>query len=598
MAIQLRDYQVETLEAIAAAYKKGKRRQLVVLPTGTGKTVIFASLAKRLNVPTLILAHRDELIRQAVEKISLVWPEAAVGVVKAERDESDRQVVVASVQTLARQDRFERLDPQRFRLVIVDESHHVPAISYVKVLEAAGVFPDPGTKLLVGVTATPQRGDGKGLGGVFDEMVYQKSLLDMIRRGYLVDLKAVRVRTRVDLSGVRMVRGDFDERDLALAVNTPERNALVARAYLEQAAGKKAIAFAVDVAHARDLAAAFRQAGVATEFVHGGTPAEERRAILRRLRTGETRVVTNCSVLTEGFDEPSLECIVMARPTRSQGLFVQMAGRVTRTYPGKECGLILDVADATTRHDICDAGVLFGVPGDVLEGRKSAAKAAAEVLEGAAAKALPEGAGIEVQAVDLFNRSRFHWTVLSDRRMELDVAPGERIILLRESYEEDRYRVVLRRRGREDEELSGAIDLGYAQGVAEDYVRQNRREGYASRDAAWRSRPATEKTLALMRGLGLEARRGLTQGEASDLIDEERRRRARDRALADRNAPWRRNPTSPRTRAFLMRLGVPEGEVPALAGDASDLVNRLLAERKTRGGKTKGAARRKSRAVS
>ena len=594
MAIQLRDYQAEALDAIADAYRRGKRRQLVVLPTGTGKTVIFASLAKRLNVPTLILAHRDELIRQAVEKISLVWPEAAVGIVKAEANEYDKPVVVASVQTLARQDRLERLDPKRFRLVIADECHHVPAISYVKVLEAAGVFPDPGTKLLVGVTATPQRGDGKGLGGVFEAIVYQRTLLDMIRRGYLVDLRAVRVRTRVDLSGVRTVRGDFDERDLALAVNTPERNALVARAYLEQAAGKKAIAFTVDVAHARDLAAAFRQAGVAAEFVHGGTPAEERRAILRRLRTGETRVVTNCSVLTEGFDEPSLECIVMARPTRSQGLFVQMAGRVTRTYPGKEYGLVLDVADATTRHDICDAGVLFGVPGDVLEGRRSAASAAAEVLEGVVgAKALPEGAGIEVQAVDLFNRSRFRWTVLSDRRMELDVAPGERIILLREGYEEDRYRVVLRRRGREDEELSAPIDLGYAQGVAEDYVRQNRREGYASRDAAWRSRPATEKTLALMRELGLEAGPGMTQGEASDLIDGERRRRARERALADPNAPWRRNPTSLRTRAFLMRLGVPEAEVPPLAGDASDLVNRLLARKRGR----KKTAGRKRRAV-
>ena len=506
MAIQLRDYQAEALEAIAAAYKREKRRQLVILPTGAGKTVVFASLAKRLNVPTLILAHRDELIQQAVEKVSLVWPEVDIGIVKAERDETAHQVVVASVQTLARQDRLERLDPGRFRLVVADEAHHYLAGTFAGVLEAAGILPDPGTKLLVGVTATPQRGDGKGLGGVFEAIVYQRTLLDMIRRGYLVDLKAVRVRTKIDLSMVRTVRGDFDERDLALAVNTPERNALVARAYLEQAAGKKAIAFAVDVAHARDLAAAFRQAGVAAEYVHGGTPAEERRAILWRLKAGETRVVTNCSVLTEGFDEPSLECIVMARPTRSQGLFVQMSGRVTRTYPGKECGLILDVADATTRHDICDAGVLFGVPGDALEGRKSAASAAAEVLEGVAgAKALPEGVGIEVQAVDLFNRSRFHWTVLSDRRMELDAAPGERIILLREGYEEDRYRVVLRRRGREDEELSAPIDLGYAQGVAEDYVRDNRREGYASRDAAWRSRPATEKTLALMGELGLEA---------------------------------------------------------------------------------------------
>ncbi|MBC7106262.1 MAG: restriction endonuclease subunit R, partial [Firmicutes bacterium] len=230
--------------------------------------------------------------------------------------------------------------------------HHAVARTYVFVLERLGFMSGDPDKLLLGVTATPVRGDKVGLGAVFQKIVYQRSLLWMVRAGYLVDFRGLVVDTGVDLGDVRVVAGDFADADLEGVLNTEDRNGLIARAYLDHTAGRRAVAFTAGVQHALDLAATFRAAGVTAEAVSGETPEEERRKLLSAFRAGDVRVLCNCNLLTEGWDEPSLDCILMARPTKSKALYLQMLGRGARPYPGKQDCLVIDFVDNTGRHDV------------------------------------------------------------------------------------------------------------------------------------------------------------------------------------------------------------------------------------------------------
>jgi superfamily II DNA or RNA helicase len=262
-ALALRPYQEEAVQAVQAAGAEGITRPLVALPTGTGKTVIFGYLLARRAGPALVLAHRDELIRQAVDKLLLVNPDFQVGVVKAEENDVSAPVVVASVQTLARPNRLVQLR-QDFRTVVVDEAHHGVANTYQRILEHAGSLA-PGGPLTVGFTATPERADKVGLGQVWEKIVYQKSLLEMITAGYLCDVRAARVSLQVNLDQVHTRGGDFVESELESALLNADAPEHVVGAYEEHAAGRKALVFTPTVRLAHDMAEAFRQAGVSAE---------------------------------------------------------------------------------------------------------------------------------------------------------------------------------------------------------------------------------------------------------------------------------------------------------------------------------------------
>lgn len=239
MSLPLRDYQLAALTAIEAAWERGVRRQLVNLPTGTGKTVCFCHLCHRRGGRSLVLVHRDELVRQAVDKFRLIDPGAELGVVKAGEDHVGAQTVVASIQTLAYAHRLARLTPG-FSTVVVDEAHHAAADTYVRVLQHVRAFEADGP-LVVGVTATPERGDKIGLDGVFQEIVFQLGILPMIQAGYLADLRAVQVQLEADFSRLHVQAGDFIGREVEaelLACNAPEQ---VVEAYQEHAAGRKAL---------------------------------------------------------------------------------------------------------------------------------------------------------------------------------------------------------------------------------------------------------------------------------------------------------------------------------------------------------------------
>jgi ATP-dependent helicase IRC3 len=507
VALELRPYQAEAIAAIEEASRRGVRRPLLGLPTGTGKTVIFAALIRKRGGRALVLAHRDELLAQATDKIRQIDPGTRLGLVKAEANEVAAPVLVASMQTLARQSRLVRL-PRQFETVVVDEAHHATADSYRRVLDWVGDSP-----LVLGVTATPERADSASLADVWDEVVYSRSLLEMIRAGYLVDLRGLRVRLDFDFSRLRVSHGDFVDTEAAAALTAADAPAHACAAYLEHAAGRKALLFTPTVELAHLMAEAFRARGVAAEALDGSLPLDQRRAILARLRGGETQVVANCAVLTEGFDEPSVDCVIVARPTRSRILYVQMIGRGTRTFPNKRDCLIVDLVGATERHDLLTLPQLFGL-GDATALQERTVTEALEREHVAAAPARAE-APLVAEEVDLFReREKLRWVAVGER-WALTTGRG---LLVVEPYA-GAWRVVVYEPGTQKRHVLGhGLDLGYAHGVAEDFIRHLGAAHLVDANARWRGQGISDKQRALLDRLGIPYGSELSRGEASDLI--------------------------------------------------------------------------------
>jgi ATP-dependent helicase IRC3 len=514
--ISLRPYQQEALAAIAEAESRGIRRQLVSLPTGTGKTVIFAHLLQQRSERALVLAHRDELIEQAASKIRTIDPLAQVGICKAERDEWQHPITVGSVQTISRHHRLERIPRDRYHTIIIDECHHATADSYCRILAHFGAFSSRGP-LAVGFTATPERADEQELGAVFEEIVFRRDIESMIREGYLCDLRAVQVKVAVDYGSLRTRAGDYDAEDLGNALqkaNAPEH---VAAAYLEHAAGRKALVFTPTIALSHIMAKAFTKIGVAAEALSGETPLDERRSILARLKSGRTMVVANCAVLTEGYDEPSIDCIIMARPTQSQPMYIQMVGRGTRIFPCKSNCVILDLVGATSRHKLVTAATLFKLDphrlsevgvSEALEERDSSGPRTLDIG--------PSGGRHVAREVALFGRERLNtWEPFDEGCWKMNIA-GQAILIRPDGVEW----TVLVSRGDDCRSLASGLSLEYAQGVGEDYARSLLKQIFADQNAGWRKKPATPAQIAMLHKFRIHTSGFLTAGEASDLISQ------------------------------------------------------------------------------
>lgn len=400
---QDRDYQSKAQDAIEKEYKNGTAHQLVSMATGTGKTVVFSKLPSRLKhiLPgqTLILAHREELIDQAIEKMARINPDLKIDKEKAEykADPSIADVVVASVATLGRKGtkRLDKYNWQNFDKYITDEAHHSIADSYMNVYEAAGLLNAGDKRLLLGVTATPMRGDGKKLAQLYKKIVYTYSMRQAIEDGWLVDVKGLRINTKVSLDQVKSVGGDFSADSLANFINNPQRNQLVTKAWMDAGQNRQTIIFTANIQHAKDLADMMCQNGILAEALWGDDP--ERKDKLKRHKDGTTRVLINCGVLTEGYDDWQIGCIVLARPTKSPVLFTQMVGRGTRLQEGtgnlkerlnsciapyesvgnsdyythiKEDCIIIDVVDASTKNTLITLPTLMGMSAGLdLKGR-------------------------------------------------------------------------------------------------------------------------------------------------------------------------------------------------------------------------------------
>lgn len=526
MTLPLRDYQIEAVDAVQAAARRGVRRPLVALPTGTGKTVVFSELIRRRGGRALVIAHRDELIEQARDKLRMVDPDLRVGVVQGERDEHDAPVVVASIQTLARERRMARLlgrgaqeslfpaDP--FVTVVIDEAHHAAAPTYRTAVAQLGGFELEEGPLVVGVTATPERGDGVGLDAVFQEIVYQRDLLDMIRAGYLCDLRAIRVHVELNLDTLKVRAGDFGDEELGRALIESAAPEHALSAYQQHAAGRKALIFTPTVEVAQLMAETFSEAGIAARRVSGEMAREQRRATLAAFRAGEVRVLANCMILTEGYDEPSVDCLIMARPTKSRPLYVQMVGRGTRRAPGKADCLVIDLLGNSRRHQLMTAASLAGLDPDELAGRTLAGAVAEREEREQGGGDRVAGGQVVGEVVDLFAESELSW---SPGQGFYVLSGGEHGQVVIRQDEADAWSVTVIPATGPPHPLGAGLDLGYAQGAAEDWVRRVRADKLADRSAAWRSRPVSERQIALLRDRGVEVRPGLTAGEASRLID-------------------------------------------------------------------------------
>lgn len=355
----LRPYQLAAIAGVEADWARDVARTLLVLPTGTGKTVVFSELIRRQQADddggrALVVAHRTELLEQARNKLRDVGVFAALE--KAEHRARTERVVVASVQTLKGK-RLRRFRPDEFDTVIVDEAHHATAASYRGILEYFK------SARVLGVTATPDRADGTALGEIFASVAYRYELRDAIRDQFLVPIVARRIfLEKVDLSAIKTRAGDLAQDELAEVMATDEAVVGVVVPLLEQAGDRPTIVFGVDVAHSTAIARALceRRPGCA-RVAHGDLDAYERERLLAQFRRGEFQFLVNCALYTEGFDEPSVACVAIARPTKSRALYTQMAGRGTRLLgatwaesllAGKRDMLLLDFAGNAGRHKL------------------------------------------------------------------------------------------------------------------------------------------------------------------------------------------------------------------------------------------------------
>jgi superfamily II DNA or RNA helicase len=462
------------------------------MPTGTGKTRAFCSLARHHGDRTLVCVHRDELARQTADTLSAVWPGATVGLVQAERNEwQGYQVVIATVQTLCR--RTGIIPADLFDLLVLDEAHHSAADTWRAVAEHFRA------RFRLGCTATPDRLDGKGLDDLFGpEPLYVYELRAAIDDGFLVPIRQYAIHTGVSLDGVATRGGDFAPEALGKAVLNAARTRAVVEAYQERAGGRKAIAFCVNLSHVAQMVEALTDAGVPSESITGEMATADRRRVLDEFRRGAFRVLVGCEVLTEGYDERTVSCVLMARPTQSRGLYQQMLGRGLRLCPeaGKLDCLVLDVVDNCRKHPLVTATSLLGAQAADANGLDIRDVIAAE--EGAkvkadeyAARAFRVQAPWEAEEVDPFGRN---W---------------------------------------------GAGVLGPYQATQR-----------------WHLDPATEKQVAALRRRGYSPPPGLTKGEAAHVLD---RPTPKQRNLLARRGLWHDNLRFDDARGIIDQLAAAEG---------------------------------------
>lgn len=365
---QDRPYQTQAKTCVTSEYDKGIRRLLLQMATGTGKTVVFADLMEtfktRLPGQMMVLAHTEELVKQNEKKLREVNPTLKVGREMAgEYADPNSDIISASVATTGRQGtkRNERFNWNNIDKLVIDEAHHSTADAYGRVIDLVGINSPGSNKLLVGVTAMAQRPDGKALSDVYDKVAYVYGMRQAIQEGWLVRVRGYRVSTDTSVDDVSVSSGDFSVNKLASAINTEARNRQVVEAWAKLAGDRRTIVFTADIDHAKAMAEEFKKSGVLAEAVWGEDP--ERETKLEAHRAGKIQVICNCAVLVEGYDDPSIACVVLARPTTSSVLFAQMVGRGTRLAEGKTDLIVIDVVDATSSHTLVTLPTLLGLQG-------------------------------------------------------------------------------------------------------------------------------------------------------------------------------------------------------------------------------------------
>lgn len=351
--MELRPYQQEAKDAIFEQWDNGVKKTLLVLPTGCGKTVVFAKVTEdcvRQGNRVLILAHRGELLDQAADKL-MKTTGLGCALEKAENTclGSWFRVVVGSVQTLMRQKRLDQFPEDFFDTIIIDEAHHCISDSYQKVLQH---FPDA---QILGVTATPDRGDMQNLGQFFESLAYEYTLPKAIKEGYLTPIKALTIPLKIDMSSVSVQAGDFKVSDIGTALDPYLEG--IAEEMKKYCSDKKTVVFLPLVKTSQKFRDLLNEHGFHAAEVNGNS--QDRAEFLADFEDGKYNVLCNSMLLTEGWDCPSVDCIVVLRPTKVRSLYCQMVGRGTRLFPGKDHLLLLDFLWHTERHELCHPASLI-----------------------------------------------------------------------------------------------------------------------------------------------------------------------------------------------------------------------------------------------
>lgn len=359
--MNLRPYQDEARRAVHNEWDSGRNKTLLVLPTGTGKTVVFAKIAEdmvRAGERTLILAHRGELLEQAADKIRKVTGLKCATEKAAETClNSWYRITVGSVQSLMQDKRLKKFPTDYFGTIIIDEAHHATTDGYLRVIEH---FPDAH---ILGVTATPDRGDMKNLGAVFDSLAYEYTLPAAVKDGYLVPIKALTVPLKLDISSVQTQSGDFKVGDLDTALDPYLYS--IADEMINSCADRKTVVFLPLIKTSQKFCEILNSKGFKAAEVNG--MSADRKQILADFEGGKYNVLCNSMLLTEGWDCPSVDCVIVLRPTQVRSLYCQMVGRGTRPSPGKTDLLLLDFLWNTSRHELCRPACLIAESADVAE---------------------------------------------------------------------------------------------------------------------------------------------------------------------------------------------------------------------------------------
>jgi superfamily II DNA or RNA helicase len=476
--VELRPYQQEAREAVHNEWQRGVDKTLLVLPTGTGKTIVFAHvIADRVaqGDRVLVLAHRGELLDQAADKL-----EKATGLRCATEKAQDTsldswyRVTVGSVQTLMRQKRLEQFEQDHYGTIIVDEAHHSISDSYRRILDYF-----EGAKVL-GVTATPDRGDMRNLGVYYESLAYEYTLPKAIKEGYLSPIKARTIPLELDMTGVSSQAGDYKVGDIATALD-PYLDQ-IADAMVTYAGDRKTVVFLPLIATSQKFTHMLQARGIRAAEVNG--ESENRSEILEDFDAGRYQVLCNSMLLTEGWDCPSVDCIVVLRPTKIRSLYSQMVGRGTRLYPGKDHLLLLDFLWHTANHDLCH-------PAGLIAGSDEVAKKMTEIIE-------QSEEPMDIGAVE--------------------ESAKEQLIIEREEALAESLRAMRRRKNRLVDPLQFAMSI-----MDEDLANYVPTFG-------WQAEPVSEKQVALLTKYGIYGEEIENAGKASMLID--RLSKRRDAGLA------------------------------------------------------------------
>jgi superfamily II DNA or RNA helicase len=534
-AVKLRPYQQQLIDGMLAEYRAGFRRIAAVMATGGGKTptaMTLAEMSLKNGRPTLWIAHRTELIDQAIDKAQQVSPGRRIGRMQGRVKQYRAELVVASIQTASTQGSLAMLKSRRWGLIVVDETHHIAADTYMRLLRELGAF-EPDGPLVLGVTATLDRSDGRALGEVFETVASpQIGLIDLIRHPdgpYLVPPRGVRVRiAELDLDRVARYSkkrsagddwhpdADFKPGALGAAMSAAMAPKRIVEAWQEHAAGRPTMAFLPTVALSIEQAQTFNEHGIAAVHLDGTTPVAERADALDRFRRGELLVLCNVGLFTEGTDLPSISCVILGRPTSSGSLYQQMVGRGLRLHPGKRDCVVLDVTGVTGRHKLATLASLGGAdaPEDMPDELLLYEVDDEELVEPTVEPDEPAGSGDEEppvyadgdlahELVDLFGQSHSSW--LRTPGGHWFVPAGAFGFVFLRPVGDDRYDLCWsvahpNQAGEQRGIIQADMEIGYAMAAGDAYVAE-RPLWQAERNAPWRSE---------------RVRGGRTRGEVSD----------------------------------------------------------------------------------